>query len=83
MLRVFETLTAIGAVISVFFLMVAIAAPYAPAQNAAIGMAIAVVVIPYCVAGMLYRKEVLRRTSGSTKQRRGEMDVAKMEPLGF
>jgi hypothetical protein len=60
MLRLFEILTWIGAAFASLLLLTAFAGGIsAPQQAAAAGMAIGLVVIPYCVTGMLQRREMI------------------------
>lgn len=83
LLKLFEALTGLGAILALFFLAAAMAAPYAPAQNAAIAMAIALVAIPYCVAGVLHRREVLRRMPKPERPTGSKIDASRLEPLDF
>jgi hypothetical protein len=87
-LRVFEILTWIGAVTAALLLIVAMGAPYAPAQSALIALAIALVTIPYCLAGVLFRRRLLDRMppastpTRSARQSKRPKD-ATFEPLDF
>ena len=61
MLRVFEVLTWIGAALGGLMLFGGLsAANGAPQEAAAAAMAVALVVIPYCILGMLQRRQMLK-----------------------
>lgn len=64
MLKLFEVLTWIGAICA--FLMsfgMMSSGLSAPQQAAGIAFALALVIIPYCIAAMLQRKELIKRLS--------------------
>lgn len=62
MLRLFEILTWFGASFASLLAFLAIVSGMsAPQQGATAGMALCLVVIPYCVVGMLQRREILER----------------------
>lgn len=62
MLRLFEVLTGVGAVIAAVLLFTAFAAGMsAPQQGAAAALALGFVIIPYCVLGMLQRKRLIEQ----------------------
>lgn len=62
MLRLFEILTGIGAVCAALLLIGAFGSGMsAPQQGAAAAMALGLVVIPYCVTGVLQRRALLSK----------------------
>lgn len=73
MLRLFEVLMCVGAIIAALLLFTALASGMsAPQQGATAAIAVGFVVIPYCIVGMLQRKRLI--------ERRGKMELA---PLDF
>lgn len=76
MIRLFEILTGIGAVLAVLMLAAVVPAGSAPQQAAGAAIALCLVAIPYCVAAVMQRREMLRRMP-----RPGT--AANMEPLEF
>ena len=63
MRHVFEILTFLGGLFGAFLLFMAFtSASGAPQQAAGAAMALACVVIPYCIAAMLQRSELLEQS---------------------
>jgi hypothetical protein len=61
MMRLFEVLTWIGAIIGAIILLGGLSiSASAPQEAAAAAMAVAMVAIPYCVLGMLQRRQMLK-----------------------
>lgn len=83
MLRLFEILTEIGAVIATVMLFMAFAADSAPRQGAIAAMALCFVVIPYCVLGAFQRRAVLDRMPKPTDTTKAAKNAPEFEPLGF
>lgn len=64
MLRLFEILTWFGAGLATLMLLAAFGGGMsAPQQGATAGMSLGLIVIPYCIVGMLQRRESLKRTN--------------------
>lgn len=81
MLRFFEILTEIGAIIAVLLLALAFAEPSAPRQAAGAALALCFVVIPYCLAGIFQRRAMLDRMPPKPAKRPREIES--LEPLDF
>lgn len=59
MIRLFEILTWAGAIFA-FLISVGSMSGSAPQQAAAVAFALSLVIIPYCVLGMLQRRELMK-----------------------
>lgn len=77
MLKLFEFLTGMGAILAALVLLMAFTSASASQQGAAAGIALCFVVIPYCVLGMLQRKALLRERRSAPKPQMN------LEPLDF
>lgn len=78
MIRFFEVMTGVGAMLAALILLVALGSGMsAPQQAAAAAIGLGFVIIPYCVLGMLQRRALLARRQVKTAKGEG------LEPLGF
>ena len=64
-MRVFEILTFVGAAVGALFLLMTFGANGAPQEAAGAALAVAFVVIPYCVLSALQRRELIARYRSS------------------